>query len=78
MPDKTILIVGTYDTKNDELAYMAERVTSQPEHFWRDHHRRGHPGRRSLRQDPGGTVIVHVRPRTSLLLIFFSHRAGFN
>ena len=29
MPDKTILIVGTYDTKNDELAYMAERVTSQ-------------------------------------------------
>lgn len=26
MTDKTILIVGTYDTKNDELAYMAERV----------------------------------------------------
>ena len=28
MPDKTILIVGTYDTKNDELEYMAERVSS--------------------------------------------------
>ncbi|MBX2884495.1 MAG: Tm-1-like ATP-binding domain-containing protein [Granulosicoccus sp.] len=28
MADKTILIVGTYDTKNDELAYMAERVSS--------------------------------------------------
>jgi len=26
MADKTILIVGTYDTKNDELAYMADRV----------------------------------------------------
>lgn len=26
MSDKTILIVGTYDTKNDELAYMAERI----------------------------------------------------
>ena len=26
MADKTILIVGTYDTKNDELEYMAERV----------------------------------------------------
>jgi len=26
MGDKTILIVGTYDTKNDELEYMAERV----------------------------------------------------
>ena len=26
MSDKTILIVGTYDTKNDELEYMAERV----------------------------------------------------
>ena len=26
MTDKTILIVGTYDTKNDELEYMAERV----------------------------------------------------
>jgi len=26
MGDKTILIVGTYDTKNDELGYMAERV----------------------------------------------------
>ncbi len=29
MTDKTILIVGTYDTKNDELEYMAERVTAQ-------------------------------------------------
>ncbi|MDE0333582.1 MAG: Tm-1-like ATP-binding domain-containing protein [Defluviicoccus sp.] len=28
MADKTILIVGTYDTKNPELAYMAERVRS--------------------------------------------------
>lgn len=26
MTDKTILIVGTYDTKNDELEYMADRV----------------------------------------------------
>ena len=26
--DKTILIVGTYDTKNDELEYMAERITA--------------------------------------------------
>jgi uncharacterized protein (UPF0261 family) len=26
MTDKTILIVGTYDTKNDELEYMAERI----------------------------------------------------
>lgn len=29
MPDKTILIVGTYDTKDDELMYMAERVRAQ-------------------------------------------------
>ena len=29
MSDKTILIVGTYDTKDDELLYMAERITSQ-------------------------------------------------
>ncbi len=29
MTDKTILIIGTYDTKNDELEYMAERITSQ-------------------------------------------------
>ncbi|MGB0865788.1 MAG: Tm-1-like ATP-binding domain-containing protein [Granulosicoccaceae bacterium] len=29
MGDKTILIVGTYDTKNDELDYMAERVKAQ-------------------------------------------------
>ena len=28
MIDKTILIVGTYDTKNDEMDYMAERVTA--------------------------------------------------
>ncbi|MGJ8547671.1 MAG: Tm-1-like ATP-binding domain-containing protein [Sulfitobacter sp.] len=28
MTDKTILIVGTYDTKNDELEYMVERVTT--------------------------------------------------
>ena len=26
MVDKTILIVGTFDTKNDELEYMVERV----------------------------------------------------
>ncbi len=26
MTDKTILVVGTYDTKNDELAYMADRI----------------------------------------------------
>ena len=26
MSDKTILVVGTYDTKNDELEYMVERV----------------------------------------------------
>ena len=26
MADKTILIVGTYDTKNDELDYMADRI----------------------------------------------------
>ncbi len=29
MTDKTILIVGTYDTKNDELEYMAERIRAQ-------------------------------------------------
>lgn len=28
MTDKTILIVGTYDTKNEELQYMAERITA--------------------------------------------------
>lgn len=28
MADKTILLVGTYDTKNDELEYMAERITT--------------------------------------------------
>lgn len=26
MADKTILVVGTYDTKNDELEYMVERI----------------------------------------------------
>ena len=29
MPDKTILVVGTHDTKDDELAYMAERILEQ-------------------------------------------------
>ena len=29
MPDKTILIVGTYDTKDDELAYMAKCIKGQ-------------------------------------------------
>ena len=29
MADKTILIIGTYDTKNAELEYMAERIHSQ-------------------------------------------------
>ena len=29
MADKTILVIGTYDTKNDELEYMVERITSQ-------------------------------------------------
>ena len=28
MTDKTILVVGTYDTKNDELEYMVERIQS--------------------------------------------------
>ena len=28
MADKTILVVGTYDTKNDELEYMVERIRS--------------------------------------------------
>ena len=26
MSEKTILVVGTYDTKNDELDYMVERI----------------------------------------------------
>ncbi|MBT4083986.1 MAG: Tm-1-like ATP-binding domain-containing protein [Alphaproteobacteria bacterium] len=26
MTDKTILVIGTYDTKNDELEYMADRI----------------------------------------------------
>ena len=29
MADKTILIVGTYDTKDDELTYMAQRIAAQ-------------------------------------------------
>ncbi|TBX21193.1 Tm-1-like ATP-binding domain-containing protein [Nioella sediminis] len=29
MADKTILVVGTYDTKDDELLYMAERIRAQ-------------------------------------------------
>ncbi|MEX0344710.1 MAG: Tm-1-like ATP-binding domain-containing protein [Rhizobiaceae bacterium] len=29
MPDKTILVVGTYDTKDDELAYLADRIAAQ-------------------------------------------------
>ena len=34
MPDKTILVVGTYDTKDDELNYMADRIlaTGPPKH----------------------------------------------
>ena len=28
-PDKTILVVGTYDTKDDELTYLAERIRAQ-------------------------------------------------
>jgi uncharacterized protein (UPF0261 family) len=26
MPDKTILVIGTYDTKNDELTYISDRI----------------------------------------------------
>ena len=29
MTDKTILIVGTYDTKDDELSYLAEVIRGQ-------------------------------------------------
>jgi uncharacterized protein (UPF0261 family) len=29
MADKTILVVGTYDTKDDELLYIADRIRSQ-------------------------------------------------
>lgn len=29
MPDKTILIVGTYDTKDDELSYLARVIAAQ-------------------------------------------------
>lgn len=28
-PDKTILVVGTYDTKDDELSYLAQVITGQ-------------------------------------------------
>ena len=29
MTDKTILIIGTYDTKNDELAFIADKIRAQ-------------------------------------------------
>lgn len=29
MRDKTILVIGTYDTKNDELDYLADRIRAQ-------------------------------------------------
>ncbi|MEL6963111.1 MAG: Tm-1-like ATP-binding domain-containing protein, partial [Pseudomonadota bacterium] len=29
MTDKTILVVGTFDTKDDELHYLAERIQAQ-------------------------------------------------
>jgi uncharacterized protein (UPF0261 family) len=29
MGGKSILVIGTYDTKNDELAFMAEKITAQ-------------------------------------------------
>ncbi|MGH1353287.1 MAG: Tm-1-like ATP-binding domain-containing protein [Methyloligellaceae bacterium] len=32
MVDKTILVVGTYDTKNDELEYMADRIQASGGH----------------------------------------------
>ena len=28
MADKTILVIGTYDTKNSELEFMAEKIRS--------------------------------------------------
>ncbi len=28
-PDKTILVVGTYDTKDDELSYLSGRIRAQ-------------------------------------------------
>ncbi len=28
LADKIILLIGTYDTKNDELDYMADRIRS--------------------------------------------------
>ena len=27
--DKTILVVGTYDTKDDELGYLADKIKGQ-------------------------------------------------
>ena len=29
MSDKTILVIGTYDTKSDELAYLADCIKGQ-------------------------------------------------
>ncbi|MGR3362734.1 MAG: Tm-1-like ATP-binding domain-containing protein, partial [Maritimibacter harenae] len=29
MADKTILVIGTYDTKNDELAFIADKIRAQ-------------------------------------------------
>ena len=29
MSDKTILVIGTYDTKDEELNYMCERIRAQ-------------------------------------------------
>jgi uncharacterized protein (UPF0261 family) len=29
MSDKTILVIGTYDTKDDELNYLRDRICSQ-------------------------------------------------
>ena len=29
MADRTILVIGTYDTKNDELSYMADKIVAQ-------------------------------------------------
>ncbi len=29
MPDKTILVIGTYDTKNDELSFLADVIQNQ-------------------------------------------------
>ena len=29
MSDKTILVIGTYDTKDDELNYLCDRIRAQ-------------------------------------------------